>query len=160
MENTGPLRLGSLRLSLKILVTSFIVFLVLGYGGALVKIYHIYHFSLDEAQLYYRGDEASEGVFIPQTFSSLLSVSHVHLFSQPVMFALIGFLFCFSFLREKTKSVVIATAFLGILMNTLAPWMVRYVSSQCVFLFPLSQVLMMPAFFLMVFVILYEMWRH
>lgn len=133
-------KLSDLPLSVKTLAVCFIISILIGYGVALVKIYSISEYSLSQALLYYRGDEAGlDPLKIPQSFGTLLSIAHVHTMSQPFLFALLGLIFCATKLREKTKAIFILIFFFGILFSNASPWLVRYGHPAWILLFPLSQ---------------------
>ena len=156
----NKIQISQLSLSLKVLTTCFIVTMFIGYGIALLKIIQIsgIDINFDQVQTYYNGDEASEGIFLPQSYEALLSVVHVHSLSQPLMFALMALAFCFTSLREKIKAGLITLSFIGMLMGNATPWLIRYVEASLVYLFPISQLMMGPIFFFMGLMVLYESW--
>jgi hypothetical protein len=153
-------RLFSLPFSFKILITCFLVTLSLGYIVALLQVFDRTHFDVAQTLLYYRGDEVGgeSAVLLPQSFGSLLAVTHVHAFSQPVMLALVGALFCFTAVSEKAKTIFVIFSFGGSVVSNAAPWLIRYVARGSAVLLPLSQALMMMSFFVMFFVTLAELW--
>ena len=152
--------LKSLSSSQKIVVTCFVVTIMLGYLVAVMKIFDHNHLDLEKTLIYYRGAETGEdvGIILPPSFSTLLSVAHNHMFSQPVMLFLMGILFTFTYMSQKSKSLFILLSFVGSLLSNASPWLIRYVSSKTVMLLPFSQMLMMSSFFVMGFVVLYDIW--
>lgn len=157
MEKTN-LSLSTFPVSLKVLATCFVLTLLLGYGVSLLQVYDRTHFEMAKTLLYYRGAEGGEGVLVPPSFATLLSVAHVHTFSQPVMLFLLGLLFVFSRLSERQKVLFILLAFLGSVVSNAAPWLIRYGSPRMTILLPLSQLMLMGSFFVMSLVILYDLW--
>lgn len=148
--------LSQLPKPLKALAAAFILSILLGYTVALLKIYDLSSFSIQHTLSYYRGDASSE-VSFPQSYASLLSVAHVHTFSQPILFFLLGFIFCFSSISEKTKKTIIWLSFAALLVSNLSPWLVRYTSPLTLFFFPLSQCVLMLCLMIMSFVSLKEL---
>lgn len=162
MENKKPFRLPELSGSLKVVITCYVGTLFLGYFVALVQVYHRTQFDLAHTLLYYRGAESGDeaDILTGPSFGTLLSVAHVHTMSQPVMLALLCLIFALTYVSQKAKVIFILTAFLSSVASNLAPWLVRYVSREMVMILPLSQMLLMLSFFVMAFVILYDVWRR
>ncbi len=144
----------------KVLCTAYIITLLVGYAVSMLQIYDRSHFDLEQVVHYYRGDESTDenAVFLPQSFSTILSVSHVHTMSQPMLFSLLGFIFIFSTASNKTKNTLIILAFLGSLISNASAFFVRYGSGSFVFLFPLSQAMIAIGILGMSFRSLYELW--
>ena len=90
--------------------------------------------------------------------ATMLSVTHVHTLSQPMLFALLSFIFAFSSLREKTKATFITLFFAGSVLSNLSPWLVRYSSANFVYCFPLSQAMIATCLFTMAFCSLKDLW--
>ncbi|MDO8520050.1 MAG: hypothetical protein Q7T11_07815 [Deltaproteobacteria bacterium] len=144
---------------LKVLATSLITTIWIGYGVALLQIFNRTTFNLANVILYYRGDPADENaIHLPQSFASLVSVAHVHSLSQPMMLALIGLVFAFSTATNRTKNIFIIMAFAASLVSNAAPWLIRYVSPSAVFLLPLSQAGLAVSFLVMSVIPLSDMW--
>jgi hypothetical protein len=128
--------------SLKTLCICYILTILLGYGVSLLKVYdHSNGFNLSETATRYRGDPDPDAMMPPQSYASLLSVAHVHSFSQPFMLALLGLIFVFSTHSQGLKSALILSAFVGSFISNLTPWLIRYLSAEAVYLYPLSQIM-------------------
>lgn len=147
-------------MSLKTLVTCFILTILMGYVIALVQVYDRTHFDLSRAILFYRGAETGDeaGIFLPQSFRTLLSVAHVHSFSQPLMFAMLGLVFIFTRASEKLKILFTLLLFAGSITSNITPWLVRYFSPRMAVLLPLSQFAMITGFMVMSAWSIIEMW--
>ena len=153
-------RLSKWPASLKVLATCFIVTLVIGYVVSLLQVYFRAGVIFSQVIAHYRGDETGQDpLLLPQTFTTLLSVAHVHTFSQPLLFALLGLIFVFSERSEKTKGLLIVAGFAGSRVSNAAPWLIRYTHPQTVLLLPLSQVAIAVSILVMSYVSLREMWR-
>lgn len=158
-NSSSTLRLWSF--SLKTVATCAIFTILMGYTVSLVQIYNRTSYDLSRAVEYYRGDETGENVMkLPQTFTTMLSISHVHTLSQPLMFALLGFIFSFSALSERKKAFFIILAFSGSVASNSTPWLIRYVQAPFVWLFPLSQAAIFVSMMVMSWTSLKGMWSH
>ncbi|MBI3540923.1 MAG: hypothetical protein HY073_02125 [Deltaproteobacteria bacterium] len=157
-------RLQTLSLPLKVLITCFVGTLLLGYVAALLQVFDRTHFDMAHTLLYYRGAETGAGtgedagLMLPPSFKTLLSVTHVHSLSQPVMFGLLGFLFTLSMVTDAAKVIFILLPFIGSVVSNLSPWLIRFGTKGMVILLPLSQLAMTSGFFVMSFVVLYDLW--
>lgn len=159
MEN--KITLSRLSLSLKTLSVALIITLMIGYAVSLIQVYHRSHFDLNKTVKYYRGDNLeSESLMLPQSFATMLSIAHVHSFSQPFIFGAIGFIFAFSSLSQRKKSFLIALGFLGSLVSNMAPWLIRYSFPSSVILFPISQIMIAVSLLVMSGVSLRELWKE
>ena len=109
---------------------------------------------------YYRGDELpeAESLVFPQSYASILSITHVHSFGQPMLFGLLALVYLFSKSSEKTKAKVFVLLFSGCLVSNAAAWFVRYVSGSFVYLFPVSQIVIFGCVSLMSYRSLKELW--
>lgn len=147
-------------LSLKVLATCLIITLLIGYFVSLAQVFNRSHFNIKQSVLYYRGDESGDAnsIDLPQSFQTMLSVAHVHSFSQPFIFGSLGFIFVFTRFTEKKKAALIALGFFGTILSNLAPWLVRYLSSGMVFFLPVSQIMIALSILSMSFLSLREMW--
>ncbi len=163
MENkSSQLILHKLSIPLKVLATCLIASLLVGYLVAIFQIYGRTHFDVTETTRYYRGEKAEteEASLPPQSLATMISVSHVHTFSQPVMLALVGFLFALSYASSQAKVIFITLSFVASLVSNASPWLIRFVSPACVILLPISQMVLMLTFFIMAFVILHHLWGY
>lgn len=153
-------KLRNLSLSAKTLAACLIITLLIGYAVSLVQIYDRSHFNLKQTIQYYRGDEKGEdSLLVPQSFATMLSIAHVHTFSQPFIFGSIGLIFVFSGMTEKKKALLIMLGFLGSLISNLTPWLIRYTATGAVVLFPLSQIFIAVSLVIMSAVSLKEIWK-
>ena len=166
MENLK--QLSSWPASAKILVTGFLVSLLIGYAVAFLMIHNRTQFGMDQTIRYYRGDDVAQpgahmdemSIHLPKPYSEILAVSHVHMFSQPLLVLAVGVLFFFCSVGEGTKTLAYLASMLGLLLSNLAPWLLRYGGEEFVFIYPFSNFLMMGGLVLMTCRILYELWGH
>ena len=163
MENPRPL--NSWPVSAKILATGFLISVLMGYAVAFLTIHHRTRFGMDETIRYYRGDtpadaesDAALAIHLPKPYAEILAVTHVHLFSQPILVLAIGFLFFFCSVGEGAKTLAYLASVFGLLISNLAPWLLRYSGEEFVFLYPVSNILLMGGLTMMTVRILFDMW--
>lgn len=154
------IRLNRLSTSLKMLCTCYLLTILIGYGISLVQVFDRTQFDMAKTVLYYRGAETGDetGILLPQSFKTMLSVAHVHSMSQPMMFALIGLIFAFTSVAERTRIFFIVLLFAGSLVSNATPWLLRYSTPTAVWFFPLSQFAILVSVTVMTLVPLKEMW--
>ncbi|MBI2340506.1 MAG: hypothetical protein HYU99_09120 [Deltaproteobacteria bacterium] len=142
------------------LATCLILTLLTGYGVSLLQVFDRSHFDMMKTVAYYRGDESAgdEAIMLPQDYRTMLSVAHVHTFSQPFLFAFLGLIFAFSSAGRRTKIFFIVLSFAASLVSNATPWCLRYVSAKMVWLFPLSQFAILISIAVMAAVSLRELW--
>src|SRR2546422_851140 len=58
----------------------------------------------------------------------LIQTSHTHLFGQTLIAGLLGLIFLFSSLHDRTKAVIVALPFVGTLIDIGGMWLTRFVS--------------------------------
>ncbi len=145
---------------MKVLVTCFVLSLMVGYGISLLQVFNRTSFDAKKTVQYYRGVESENELEAtpPPSFATLLSVAHVHSLSQPVMLALMGFCFALSYVTDKAKVLFIILSFLASLTSNATPFLIRYGSKNFSILLPISQMILLMTFFLMAFVVLYDLW--
>lgn len=151
--------LGSLPLSLKVLITAFVLSVAVGYSISLLQVFERAGIKVEQTVRHYRGAEGAEGeVFIPQSYTTLLSTTHVHTFSQPLLLGLLGFLFALTAASERSKIGWILASFLGSLASNAGPWAIRYLWSGAVYLLYAGGAAMFLSFAAMSVTILHETW--
>ena len=149
-------RLSTASVSVKVLFTAFLLTMGVGYLAALANLYDKTEMTYQGIVKHYRGSE--EELIYTKEFSELLEFSHVHLFSMPMMFLLLGGIFTLTSLREKLKRVVVVIPFAAMLLEIASAWLTRYVAAPFAGLMLLSGMLLGFSFLIMFFVPLHEMW--
>lgn len=88
----------------------------------------------------------------------LIQTSHTHLFGQTLIAGLLGLIFLFSSLGERTKALVIALPFVGTLVDIGGMWLTRFVWPPFGVLVIAGGMLFALGYVLITFVSLYELW--
>ena len=117
-------RLSEANLSLKFLTSFFLVTVGIGYVFGLIHIYMDVGFSYTGVVTHYRG-----GGLPPElTFSRLIHLHHVHIFSLSMLFLLIGTIFVFTELPELVKVVFVSMPFVGMFLDFTSFWLLAFAS--------------------------------
>lgn len=157
MENRS--RLSGQPLSVKVLITSFLVMIAIAHGVSLLQVHSRTQFDRQKTITYFRGNPNDpDSLQIPQSYGSMITIAHAHSFSQTMMIGMMGLIFALTGLGEKRKSGVILLYFFSSLLNNGSPWLVRYVSAGWVRLLEAAGGLMMTCFLFMLVVILRDLW--
>ncbi len=145
-------------MSSKVLVTCFVLALSVGYFVSLLQVNNRTSFNFKKTELHFRGSPAEEEMRIPQSDATMISVAHVHSFSQPVVLGIMGLLFALSSVSEGGKIFWIIFSFAGSLGSVAGPWLIRDVSPKSVYLLHVAGAAMFVSFVVMASRILSEVW--
>lgn len=149
-------------LSIKVLVTSFLLTVSTGVAVGIVNYRLRTGLGIEGAVSWYRGNEASAGPgeapLYEKTTLELLDATHAHLFGQAFLLFLLAHLFALTPVRSRVKLWAYVAAFTSVAIDTAVPWLIRFVSPAFAALQPVGLVLMIGTFLLFVLVPLREMW--
>ncbi|TLD41446.1 MAG: hypothetical protein JETT_2293 [Candidatus Jettenia ecosi] len=164
----------SLPVSNKIFFTFFLFIIAIAVGIGFLNYYERTGFSPVKTIRYYCGDEEEEfdmsasmeenqskmeeGLFFAKSYRELLEVTHTHIFSIPIVVFILSRIMAMTHTREGLKITIYSVSFLGILLNLVAPWLIRYVCHHFVITFIISNVLLTLSFGAYIFIPLCEMW--
>jgi len=155
-----PFRLSRAVLSLKVLATCCVFALAVGYSVSMLQVYNRSHYKKEEAILHYRGSPDRDGLSIPQSDTEMISVAHVHTFTQPAILGMMGLMLVFTGLSEGSKSFWIVLSFLGSFAKNASPWLIRDVSPGFIYLMYFGGGAMFLSFAAMALAILMEVWSR
>ena len=109
----------------------------------------------------YRGadPDTSQGPLqFPKSFPEMLTITHTHLLSMAVIFALTGMgLALCARVSERWKRLLIAEPFVALLVSFSAMWLMRYVSPGFSWLLEASSSVLAVTFYLQSYLILREL---
>ncbi len=145
------------RLSLKVIVTVFLLFVGIGYIFGLINIYNHTGMSYTGVVVHYRG-AAGEEMPPDFAFAKLVNENHFHVFALSMLFFMIGVLFTFTRLPELAKAVFVGAPFFGMFLDFASLWMTVFSSPVFGWLSILFGAFMAFSFFLLIGRPLYEMW--
>ncbi|HLG20803.1 MAG TPA: hypothetical protein VI895_13445 [Bdellovibrionota bacterium] len=118
--------------SSRLLISCFYLAMAAAIALSVVMFHAKTSFQPSVAAEYVRGNEnverpASPKMLFPKTKEELGDVSHPHLFIQGILLFILAHLFTLTRLKDRSKSIVIVSAFASYLLGIAAPWLVRFV---------------------------------
>lgn len=152
-------KLSTLPLSLKVIATCFVLAVGIGYGVAMLQVFNRTGLEVGKTVIHYRGSPDDATMSVPQSYPTMLSITHVHSFSQPLVIGLVAFLFALTHLAERSKIFWTLVSFLGSLTSNAGPWLIRYGAPQFVSLLYFSGSAMILGFLVMAFFVLGDLWK-
>ncbi len=155
MEN---LKLSRLNATYKWAITAFLLLTSLGFSVAGLQSRLRYDFNHEKTVEYYLGDPAEGDSPFPKPLSYLVSVTHVHSFTLPLIFFILWILLNATSFQGGLKKGIILGGVFSILIYNMAPYAVRYFSSHSVFLFTVGGVGLFIFYFFPMFLVLHELW--
>ncbi len=146
------------RLSLKVLITFFLMFVGASYCLALINIQNNVGMSYTGVVVHYRGDMNAPTDSPDLAFAKLIQEHHVHLFSLSILFLIIGLLFSFTTLPEFWKALFVGAPFIGMAVDFGGIWLTVFTSPIFGWLTVIFGGFMAASFFMLIMRPLYEMW--
>jgi hypothetical protein len=136
---------------------------LVGYTTSLVFVWHTTRLVPPGVAARYRGADplATEAAMqFPKSFAQMLTITHTHLLSMAVIFALtgLGLALC-ERLSERRKRWLIAEPFVALLVSFSAMWLMRYVDARFSWLLEGSSAVLAVTFYVQSYLILRELWR-
>lgn len=153
-------------LQIRVLVTSFIVMASLGVGVGFLNYQVRTGLTTEGSAAWYRGgspDAAGSlvdrtGPLYEKSPLELLDATHPHLFNQAFLFFVLGHLLALCAVPPGRKTAIYAGGFVGVLVDTASPWLIRYGGAGFAYLQLAGHVVMALAFVALLFYPLREMW--
>lgn len=105
---------------------------------------------------HYRGSNTTFGD--PMSFGQLAETTHFHIFTMPVVFLIMVHVLYLTMAHQVLKVITAWTAFLGVTLDLLSPWLITYVSPLFVLTMLTGNLFMVLSFLVMFSIPLYEMW--
>jgi len=146
------------RTTTRLLATAFYVAMATGYVVALLNARVKTGGTVTGLISHYRG--TSDGSAYPKEPAELIEVAHAHGFSVPLMYLVLGGLFLGTELREAWKRWWTIVPFVGVLIDQVAPWLIRYHAAGWAWLMLGGHGLSGLAFLVLIGVPLKEMWAR
>lgn len=107
---------------------------------------------------YYRGDDTE--MSFPKTFWQLVEVSHMHLFTVPVVVLILSHLLYATPTSVRLRVRLTLVTFVGALLGALAPWLVRYVAGAMAYVSIVGWILLAGGALLIGVISLLSMWGN
>jgi hypothetical protein len=135
---------------------------LVGYTTSLLFVWHTTRLVPAGVSNRYRGavvDSLATGAMqFPKSLGEMLTITHTHLLSMTVIFALtgIGIALC-ARLSERRRRFLIAEPFCTLLVSFSAMWLMRYVEARFAWLLEASSAVLAITFYVQSFLILREL---
>lgn len=142
--------------TVRLLATAFYLAMAVGYVVALLNARIKTGGTIAGLISHYRG--AIDGSAYPKGATELIEIAHAHGFSVPIMYLVLGLLFLGTETREAWKQCWVLLPFLGIVIDQVVPWLVRYQAPSWAWGMVAGHGLSGIAFLVLIGVPLWEMW--
>ena len=137
-------KLSQMHVGMRVMTVFFLVMILLGFGCGLLLGIQKMGFSPASIAAYYRG--SSDGMSYPKSLLELLETAHFHFIGMPMVFLIVGHLAMMTGFSAKVIGRLIAIGFLGIFLNVLSPFLIRFFGTFFVYGEIMSVCLMILAF--------------
>lgn len=157
----GRYALAGFNRPMKISLSFFIIFILLGLASSLALAHQQTSFEAKRAEQYYLGNENDPDAtefYVAKSYRQLLETTHFHLYIMPVIYLAFIHLYFLSSRSEREKSLLAALTFTSLLLEVATPWLVRFVSGKWAALFWISGIGITVPTLWMSLVCLKEMW--
>ncbi len=137
----GRFALADFTLPMKLALSFFVLFVLLGLTSSVALYHQQFAFEAERAADYYRGDrgEGGEGGFmVEKSYRQLLETAHFHLFIMPVVYLALLHLYFLTPRPTAEQAAVTVVTFTGLLLEVLAPWLIRFAGAGWAHLFWVS----------------------
>lgn len=149
-------RLSALSTDKKLALTMFLVLIASGYLTGILMALQQSGTGQQGIATYYLGDETQ--LIFPKTYRGILENTHFHLFSMAIIFLALSHLFLICILSYRLKVWLISLSFSGLMAEVASPWLIRFGAPQWAWLMVVSGPLLSIASFVMVALIVRELW--
>ncbi len=141
---------------IRLVYTLFLTLMLIGFGFSFFWAHSMTGLSPQGIADHYRGSDATFGE--PMSFRELAEITHFHLFTMPVVFMILTHVLYLTMASPSLKIVMTYTAFGGVILDLISPWLIRYVSPEFVLTMLTGDLLMTVSFLVMMVIPMYEMW--
>ncbi len=127
---TNGFKLTTASSNLRLVLSLFLLFTLLGYVTNLVLTYRQTGYTIEGITTYYRGsvDAAGEVLTYPKSVGELLMNAHFHLFMMPLTLLVLCHVFYMMSVSDRLKRGVTWLSFGAMLIEIAGPWGVRFLS--------------------------------
>lgn len=124
--------------SMKITITFFVIFVLLGLASSIALQYNQTKFQTSKAETYYKGNKGQKNVetfHVAKSYRRLLEVAHFHLYIMPIIYLAFVHLYFLTSQTEAEKVFVSIVTFTALLGEIVTPWLIRFVAADFSYLF-------------------------
>jgi hypothetical protein len=161
-EPGPPWRLRDADRPLRLFLTAFLVVATAGYGIGLAFVNHATSGTPTGLSSEFRGDDggtSSAELKFEKSPREMYTFIHNHVFSLAVLFFCVGAIFSFSSAGPGLKTFLLVEPFVAIATTFGGIWLMRFASAGYSWLVIISGLSMATCYGIMVFLIVWELWR-
>lgn len=148
--------LRSSSLALRVTLTGFLLFMLVGYASNLAILVWKTGFTPAGVAAYYLGDDS--GTLFPKELHELLENTHFHIYIVPMVLLVLTHVFFMTGWSERTRVTVAIVAYGAAALDLAAPWIVWSAGAAFAPLKLASSLLYHGTLFLLVGACLFEAW--
>lgn len=159
----GKRSLSNFTLPMKVAMTFFVVFVLLGLSSSVALYHQQFDFSSERAEDYYRGNKGETNVeqfYAATSYRRLLEVTHFHLYITGLVYLAFTHLYFLSTRSSTEKVLVTLLVFTGLLVEVVVPWLVRYLNGEFAVFFWFSGLSITGTTLWMSLICLGELWLY
>lgn len=151
-------RLRYARLEVRLVYSGFLLLSLV--GMATMAAFQLHHIGVSPSGIaaFYRGGELGGQMVFEKTMRELVEMTHFHSFIFAVVYLVLAHLFIATPLAPTLKIGFIVLGFVGLFVDLLAPWLVRFVSGEFAYLTLLAWLAEWTSFAAFIGVPMWEMW--
>ena len=161
MNQLSQFRLRDADRTLRLFITAFLILLTAGYATGLRFVHHTTGNTAQGLSEEYRGtpeNTQTTEIKYAKTADEMYVLVHNHIISLALVFLAVGGIFYFSSVSQRFKEFLIVEPFAAIATTFGGIFLTRFVSEYFSWLVLVSGISMAFCFFVMVFLILKELW--
>jgi hypothetical protein len=151
-------RLRHARLEVRVIYSGFLLLTLV--GMATMAAFQLYHIGLSPNRIatFYRGGELDGQMVFAKSLRELVEMTHFHAFIFGVIYLVLAHLFIATAVPPKLKLGLVVLGFIGLFIDLVAPWLVRFVAGGFAPLALMAWLAEWVSFASYVGVPLWEMW--
>lgn len=120
-------KLSQMHFGMRVMIVFFLLMILMGFGCGLILGIQKMGFSPSSIAQYYRG--SGDDIAYPKSLLELLETAHFHFIGMPLVFLVVGHLAMMTSFSSKAIGRLIAIGFVGIFLNIMSPFLIRFLGA-------------------------------
>lgn len=121
-------RLRHARFEVRLIYSGFLLLTLVGMATMAAFQFHHIGASPERIAAFYRGGELGGQMAFAKTLRELVEMTHFHAFIFGVVYLVLAHLFIATSIAPNLKIALIVLGFVGLFVDLLAPWLIRFVA--------------------------------
>jgi len=121
-------RISDASTDVKLIYSFFLIFALIGFATIAGFQCDIIGWSIEAIRGHYLGSES--GLEFPRSFLQILETTHFHAFTMGILYLTMAHIVIATRISKTTKILLIVGAFVATVLDLLAPWGIRYISTH------------------------------